>query len=154
MALILSTIPRFFEITTSSPKEFALNFRIPEWAQGARIEVNGKRWPDSPVPGTFAPFPVVGAVAIDVDLQLPRKMRLEPIDSQHPETVALLCGPLVLFAITNNDLQPALTRAQLLACQANRKASCGKRVPQPGSLRMLPYVAIDEEQYSTYLHVT
>jgi hypothetical protein len=80
-------------------------------------------------------------------------MRLEPIDPQHPETVALLCGPLVLFAITGNDGQPSLTRAQLLAARQTGKQAW-EASAAPGPMKMLPYVVIDEEQYSTYLHVT
>jgi DUF1680 family protein len=140
------------EIITSATKEFALNLRVPEWAQGARVEVNGKRWPDSPVPGTFHTISRRWRSGDRVDLQLPRKMRLEPIDSRHPETVALLCGPLVLFAITDNDLQPGLTRAQLLTSKQTGKQLWETSAPG-GSLRLLPYVAIDEEQYSTYLDV-
>ena len=142
-----------FAVNASQPKEFALNLRIPDWTQGARIEVNGKRWPDSPVPGTFATISRQWRSGDHIDLQLPRKIRLEPIDPQHPETVALLCGPLVLFAITNGSGQPSFTRTQLLAAKQT-----GKQMWEAGSahgpMKLLPYVAIDEEQYSTYLHVT
>ena len=142
-----------FEIKTSAPSEFALHLRIPEWAQDARIEVNGKRWFNSPAPGAFLAISRQWRNGDRVDLQLPRRMRLEPIGPQHPETVALVCGPLVLFAISNNDIQPALTRAVLLASRQTGKQLWETGVPG-GSLRLLPYVAIDEEQYSTYLHVT
>jgi uncharacterized protein len=142
-----------FEIKTSTPKEFALNLRIPEWAQGARVEVNERRWLDSLVPGAFLTIDRRWRGGDRVDLQLPRKMRLEPIDAQHPDTVALLCGPLVLFAITDNGIQPALTRAQLLASRQTGKQAWETGDPDR-PLRLLPYVAIDDEQYATYLHVT
>jgi hypothetical protein len=142
-----------FLVTASKPKTFALNFRIPEWAQEARIEVNGKRWREAPVPGTFATISRKWHNDDRINLQLPRTMRLQPIDSQHPETVALLCGPLVLFAITNNSLQPAVTRTQLLAARQAGKQSWEVSAA-PGPLRLLPYITIDEEQYSTYLHLT
>ena len=142
-----------FTLTASQPKEFALNLRIPDWAPDARIEVNGKHWPDAPVPGTFAAISRQWRSGDHVDLQLPRKMRLEPIDPRHPQTVALLCGPLVLFAIANDSGQPSLTRTQLLGARQT-----GKQVWEVGAARgpmkLLPYVAIDEERYSTYLHVT
>ena len=48
-------------------------------------------------------------------MELPLKARLEAVDAQHADTVALLVGPIVLFAIT--DSQPAVTRAQLLAAK-------------------------------------
>jgi uncharacterized protein len=142
-----------FEWTTSKPQEFALHLRVPEWAQGALVEVNGKRWPDLPAPGTFTTVSRQWRSGDRVDLQLPRKMRLEPIDRQHPETVALLCGPLVLFAITSNGSQPSPTTGQLLAARQSG-GQAWEATLAGGSMRLLPYVAIDEEQYSTYLHLS
>jgi hypothetical protein len=141
-----------FELTTSSPKQFALNLRIPEWAEGARMEVNGKRWTDLPEAGTFATISRPWKNGDRVDLQLPRKMRLQAINPRHPDTVALLYGPLVLFAITSGD-RPSLTRAQLLAARQTVK-SAWEVATARGLMKMLPYIAIDEEQYSTYLQVT
>jgi len=40
-------------------------------------------------------------------------LRLEPIEEGHPQTVALLSGPLVLFAMTGGAT--AVTSQQLLA---------------------------------------
>jgi uncharacterized protein len=142
-----------FEVASSRPKQFALNLRIPEWAEGARIEVNGKGWRDRPIPGRFSTISRKWRNGDRVDLQLPRKMRLEAIDPRHAETAALLCGPLVLFAITEGSGQTSVTRTELLAAK-----QAGKQVWEAGAegppLKLLPYVAIDEEQYSTYLHVT
>lgn len=143
-----------FDVTASTAKEFTLNLRIPEWAQGARIEINGRRWVDSPTRGTFATIARQWRSGDRVDLELPRKARLEPINSRHPDTVALLNGPLVLFAINNSD-QPALTRAQLLAARQTGKQRwefSTDAIQRP--MTLLPYVAIDDERYSTYLHVT
>jgi uncharacterized protein len=142
-----------FDVATPAPREFALSLRIPEWAHGASIAVNGKRWSDPITPGRFAAISRQWRGGDHIDLQLPRRVRLEPIDLQHPETVAVLCGPLVLFAIINSSQQPPITRSQLLAVKQT-----GKQVWQAGAasdpVKLLPYVAIDEEQYSTYLHVT
>jgi hypothetical protein len=46
-----------------------------------------------------------------------------------------------------------LTRAQLLAARQTGKQAW-EASAAPGPMKMLPYVVIDEEQYSTYLHVT
>jgi DUF1680 family protein len=83
-------------------------------------------------------------------LDLPMSLRLEAVDVQHPETVALLYGPLVLFATTNSA--PAVTRAQLLAATRTAKDGAEWLVnTSGGSLRMLSFSAVGEEQYSTYL---
>ena len=142
-----------FEVILSQPKEFALNLRIPEWAQSARIEVNGRRWPGSPAPGTFATISRQWRNGDHVDLQLPRKIRLEPIHPKYPETAALLCGPLVLFAVTKGSEQVVATRTQLLAARQIEKQVWQVNAAH-GPVTLLPFVAIDEEQYSTYLHVT
>jgi uncharacterized protein len=80
-------------------------------------------------------------------------MRVEPIDSMHPDTVALQCGPLVLFAVKANDSRSSLTRAELLTAR-----QMGDQTWEAGDsrnpLKLLPYVAIDDRQYSTYLRVT
>jgi hypothetical protein len=139
-----------FEITASRRLEFALNFRIPSWAEGASISVNGKRIAESVNPGNFATVRRQWKTGDDIELDLPLTKRLESIDPRHPDTVALLCGPLVLFAIT--DKAPVVTRQQLLA--AKKTGLQDWQVETAGTpLKMLPFTAIADEQYSTYLRV-
>jgi uncharacterized protein len=142
-----------FELVTSAAKEFGLNFRIPEWAEGARIEVNGKQWTGVTMAGSFAAVSRLWRSGDRIDVSLPRKLRLETIDQKHTDTVALVCGPLVLFAIRQNDIARSITRAELLAAKQD-----GDQVWKTGdsrnSVKLLPYVAIDDQRYSTYLRVT
>lgn len=142
-----------FELTASHAKEFALNLRIPEWAQDARIEVNGNRWPGSPAPATFATIFRQWRGDDHVDLQLPRKMRLESIHPKHPDTVALLCGPLVLFALHHESGPSVVTRRSVVGRQADRGATLEAGAVH-GSVKLLPFIAINDEPYSTYLDVT
>ena len=140
-----------FEMTASKPSKFALNFRIPAWAEGASISVNGKRAPDAAIPGSFAKVQRKWKTGDRVELELPLTKRLEPIDPRHPKTVALLCGPLVLFAIA--DATPVVTAPQLLAAKKVGKQDWQVETAA-GPLKMLPFTAISDEQYSTYLVVT
>jgi len=65
--------------------------------------------------------------------------------------VALMFGPLVLFAIT--DGQPGVTRVDLLG--AKRMDERTWQVRTAGApIKMLPFTEIGEEQYSTYLLLT
>jgi DUF1680 family protein len=141
------------KIATSRPSEFALNLRIPGWAKDARLEVNGSRWRESVVPGTFASVYREWRDGDRVDIELPRPLRLESIDAGHPDTVALLAGPLVLFAVTSDGAPPRATRQQLLAAtQTGRRAWA---IQSAGvSSTFLPFVAIDQEPYCTYVRVT
>ena len=76
--------------------------------------------------------------------------RLQAVDTQHPNTVALLRGPLVLFAITKSA--PQVSRSQLLAATSVGAGKWQVATAQ-GPITMLPFTAIEDEQYSTYLRV-
>jgi len=138
-----------FELTMSAAKEFAINLRIPDWSEDAHIEVNGKRWPLSNVQGAFAAISRNWRSGDRIDLELSRKLRLESIDTKHAGTVALLCGPLVLFPVRDQDAPLLMAKTQLLSAKQTQP-----RLWQAGSQRFLPYVAINDEQYSTYVQVT
>jgi uncharacterized protein len=140
-----------FDVKTSQVKEFAMSFRIPGWAEGATISVNGCRVQTPTTPGSFASAHRQWNTGDRVEVDLPMTMRIEPIDPQHPQTVALLFGPLVLFAIT--DTQPSLTRADLLAAKRMDQRSWQVKTAA-APIKMLPFTDIGEEQYSTYMRVT
>ena len=76
------------------------------------------------------------------------RMRLESVDQQHPETVALLRGPLVLFPITQSA--PKVSRTELLGASS---ATSGRWeiASATGPISLLPFTAIEDEQYSTYV---
>lgn len=139
-----------FLFTLLQPTEFSMSFRIPVWADGASISVNGKRVTSPIVPGTFASVRRSWRTGDRIDLELPMKPRLEAIDARNPDTVALLRGPLVLFAITKSPGN--VTRKQLLDVKS---AGDGKWQLETanGPVLMLPFTAINQEQYSTYLKV-
>jgi hypothetical protein len=137
-----------FELKASHASEFDLNFRIPSWAEGASISINGKRGSEPIVHGSFATIRREWKNGDRIELELPLAKRLEPIDTQHPKTVALLSGPLVLFAIT--DSQPVVTSEQLLAAKKIGQQNWIVET-ETGPLKMLPFTAIEDEQYSTYV---
>ncbi len=87
------------EVKTSKKSEFAVHLRIPAWAEGASVAVNGKRVRDGINPGTFATIRRHWKSGDRMELELPLRARLEAINPRHLETVALLSGPLVLFAV-------------------------------------------------------
>jgi DUF1680 family protein len=140
-----------FSVKTSRAREFTLSFRIPAWAKGASVSINGSPLHREVVPGTFATIHREWKSGDVVELNLPMTTRLESIDPQHADTVALCVGPLALFAIT--DTKPSLTRADLLAAERLDKRSWQVKTAS-GPVKMLPFTDIAEEQYSTYLNVT
>ena len=136
-----------FDFAGSRPSEFALNLRIPSWAEGASVSINGKRKAEFALNGSFFRIEREWKNGDHVELDLPLTKRLEPLDARHPKTVALLSGPVVLFATTNDPL--TLDRKKLLAAK-----KLGQQIWQvetrSGPVKLLPFTAISEESYSTY----
>jgi hypothetical protein len=140
-----------FEVSASRPQDFTVNLRIPAWAEGATISINGDRLTDEIHAGSFASVRRTWKTGDRVGLELPLTRRLEPIDPRHLNTVALASGPLVLFAVT--DSAPVVTRQQLLA--ATKTGERSWRVATSGApLKMLPFTSISGESYSTYLRLS
>jgi DUF1680 family protein len=137
------------EVTASKPAEFAMYLRIPAWAEGASVAVNGKRATESVVAGKFVPIRRQWKTGDRVELELPLRLRLEPLDVRHPQTAALLSGPLVLFAMT--DAAPAVTSKELLAARKIGPQKWQVAGANNGSLNLLPFTAIGDEPYTTYL---
>lgn len=131
-----------------------MHFRIPEWAEGASLHVNGRREQGAAMPGRFAAIRREWKSGDRVDLELPLRMRLEPIDARHPDTVALLRGPLVLMAAKPEQESPApkVTREQLLA--ARRMSDRQWQVASAdGPVTLMPFTSLGERPYTTYLKV-
>jgi uncharacterized protein len=139
-------------IGSSRPETFTLRLRIPEWTSSARIEINGVAWHGAANPGTFAAVRRQWREGDRVDLQLPRPLRLQAVDAHNPDTVALCCGPLVLFALADgNVLSPK--RSELLSASQVAKQRWEVRTGS-GRQVFLPYVEISDEAYTTFLNVT
>jgi DUF1680 family protein len=140
-----------FRVQASRPAEFAINFRIPAWATGAGISVNGNS--ACVAAGQFVAMHREWRDGDRIEIELPRKTRLESLDARHPNVVALMSGPLVLLPIADeNGASAVVTRAALLSATQHGRAWTSQT--PLGPLRFLPYTDIDRETYSTYSRVT
>ncbi len=141
-------------VRMSRMSAFALRLRIPAWATttpGAALSVNGQPVVLRIEKG-FASVRRTWKDDDRVQLQLPMATRLESIDESHLDTVALLRGPLVLFAMGG---QPsAVTRQQLLAAERVPQEPNWRAKTEAGPLLFRPFLAIDDEPYSTYLNAS
>jgi DUF1680 family protein len=137
----------------SRASDFALRLRIPAWAsqtEAAVIRVNGERSLES-VRAGFVTLQRSWKDGDRIDLELNLPLRLEPIDSLHPNTVALVRGPLVLFAIGEN--LPTLNRQQLLSASRLPEQPVWQVESASGRLLFRPFWAMQDEHYRTYLDV-
>jgi DUF1680 family protein len=115
------------------------------------VLVNGKRVTESAEPGTFAAIHRTWKDGDRVELEFPMPLRLEPVDANHPQLVALMQGPLVLFAAA--DSQPSFDKNALLQAKATNNAT-GDWTAQSAdgsNITMRPFMNIDKESYSTYV---
>jgi hypothetical protein len=89
-----------------------------------------------------------------VDRSRPRMAQdrpVEAIDEAHPDVVALMYGPLVLFAKT--DEQPPLTRTQVL--EARRSGGSEWVIDTDKEpLHLVPFTDVGEAAYTTYLKLS
>ncbi|MFZ0759610.1 MAG: beta-L-arabinofuranosidase domain-containing protein [Candidatus Sulfotelmatobacter sp.] len=140
------------QVSGSQPKDYTLYVRIPKWATPDPIlSVNGRRVSDGVQPGTFAGVRRTWKDGDRVELELPMPLRLEPVDANHPNLVALMQGPLVLFAVT--DSQPSFQQKALLQAKPtiNAMGDWLAISADGSSVTMRPFMNIDKETYSTYM---
>ena len=139
-------------ISASHPVDYTLHLRIPSWAGPLSIlSVNGKPVTDAIQSGTFAAIHRIWNDGDRVELQLDMPLRLEPVDAQHPNLVALMRGPLVLFAVA--DAQPTFAKEELLRSRAasNPTGDWLATSADGKTIGMRPFMNIQDESYSTYV---
>jgi uncharacterized protein len=83
-------------LQTNGSMRFPLRMRIPEWAKGASLKVNGAPHQTSCEPGAWATVDRVWNSGDKVEITIPLRMRWQAVDAQHPHRVALVRGPVVL----------------------------------------------------------
>jgi DUF1680 family protein len=136
-------------LTLSHPERFTIALRIPVWAGSkSKVTVNGNPVDATLTPGTWANVDRTWKDGDRVELSLDMSLRLAPIDDRHSQIVALLYGPVALFAIEPESHR--ITQKQLLAAQRIGNSSAWEIATDSGKVRMLPYPDIKDESYRLY----
>jgi DUF1680 family protein len=132
------------------PEKFSIYLRVPEWAgSNTSVAINGKSLSLPVRSGTFLAIAREWKDGDRIEYTIDMPFRLEAVDPQHPNDVALLHGPMTLFAI--GDLDKAFTRAQLLA--ARQRGSEYTIQSRDQMVQFLPFAAIHDEKYRLYHNV-
>lgn len=145
-----------FSVKCDKPVRFTLSLRVPEWAKGVELEVNGKN--------TAAPVKY-GWLDITADWQndsvqvfFPSELRAETLPDM-PELMSVVDGPIVLAGITGSDC--GITGADKLNEQFMpqmehtygtfpwRQNSWRTR-NQPQSVMFRPLYEVTDEEYTVY----
>jgi len=138
------------QLDMARPEMFAIHLRVPAWADTkTRIAVNGKRAEGDPVAGKFFELSRTWKNGDRVDFEIGMPLRLQAVDPENPQIVALLRGPLALFGVGN--LPSNFSRAQLLAASTASQSSEDWLVQgDAGKNTFRPFGAIGEEPYRLY----
>jgi DUF1680 family protein len=141
-------------VSTPTPETFSITLRIPAWAgPGSTVAVNGKRIGPPLVAGSWHELRRSWSNGDRIELVLERPLRLERVDEQHPDLVAVMAGPLALFALGERFLP--FTRRDLLAVRQPSTASTDWQVSTAdGTQTFRPYYAVGFETTRLYQPVS
>jgi len=136
----------------SQPASFVIRLRVPTWTRPGevRIFINGMRI-SAPIQKGFVSLQRRWVNGDRIQLELELSMRLQSIDPDHPNTVAVVRGPLVLFAV--DGAPDSVSRQQLLAAERRSKEAAWRVRTSRGAMLLRPFSSIDDEPYRTYLNV-
>jgi uncharacterized protein len=83
------------QIESQKATVFPLKFRVPGWSHDVSAKVNGAAVNVEAKPGTWASIERTWASGDTVEITIPLRFRMEPVDLQHPTRVAVVRGPAV-----------------------------------------------------------
>jgi uncharacterized protein len=75
---------------------FTLKLRVPAWADGMTVSVNGAPAGVACPPGDWAVIARTWGAGDRVDVRIPLRFRMVPVDAEHPDRVAIVRGPVVM----------------------------------------------------------
>ena len=140
-------------LNLARPESFTLYVRIPAWAGAkTRVSINGRRAESAIEPGKFLALQRSWKDGDRVEIEFEMPLRLEAIDNENPNNVALLHGPTALFAVDN--ISAKLSRKDLLSATAVSSSSSDWVVKtDAGLLTLRPFSSIMSEEYRLYNRV-
>src|SRR6516165_6900269 len=105
------------ELSLARAESFTMYIRVPAWAdRNTRISVNGKKVEGDLVAGKFFALTRTWNNGDRVEYEIGMPVRLQAVDAENPQLVALVRGPVALFAVGN--LPATLSRSKLLGSSA------------------------------------
>jgi DUF1680 family protein len=142
-----------FLIRIPLPVEFSVNLRIPGWLESnADIAVNGKQVGVRADRNSFAEIKRRWQDKDTIRLRLPLEFRVAPVDDKHPERVAMMRGPQMMVAVNPPEglHETALTLPGKPQAIAHRASAFSLR-DRSGAVELVPFHAVRDETYTTYL---
>ncbi|HEX4488471.1 MAG TPA: beta-L-arabinofuranosidase domain-containing protein [Terriglobales bacterium] len=161
-------------ISTSKPQELTIHLRIPYWAQGGNVKVNGAILPAFASPSSYLALNRVWKSGDKIELSLPMALHVAPMPDDE-KIQAMMYGPLVLAGrfdpvtdqmMYSGDYEPKPTDQFKVAgviadpakptawVEADAKDPLTFRsVGQSQQITMVPLYKIIRERYAVYWKV-
>ncbi|MFG2045322.1 beta-L-arabinofuranosidase domain-containing protein [Dactylosporangium sp. NPDC048998] len=136
------------KLTVTGSGTFTVKVRIPAWATGAQLKVNGAAQP-APAPGAYATISRTWASGDVVDVTLPMALTREATND-NSTVQAVKVGPIVLgglFGTSNLSALPVLDPATLTATSTPLQYTAG-------GVTLQPFYKVHGQRYSVYWSVT
>jgi len=138
------------DFALTQPENFAVNIRIPAWAgPKTLVSLNGNRIQQEITPGRFLPLQRMWKDGDRVEVEFELPLRLEAVDNENANRVALMHGPIALFGV--GQIPSRISRNELLA--ATRVSPAGQDWTvrtESGTLTLRPFASIMSENYRLY----
>ncbi|GAA2338448.1 glycoside hydrolase family 127 protein [Dactylosporangium salmoneum] len=136
------------KLTVTGAGTFTVKVRVPAWATGAQLKVNGTAQA-APQPGTYATIARTWASGDTVELTLPMALTREPAND-NSTVQAVKVGPIVLgglFGTNNLTALPVLDPATLTATATPLQYTAS-------GVTLQPFYKVHGQRYSVYWSVT
>lgn len=131
---------------------FAMKLRVPAWATGASVAVNGHRQAASA--GQLAVLNRTWKAGDTVELILPQVLRTVAIDDRNPNLAAMMRGGIMYVGLNPWDGIERQTVALPGAVQPVPGADQAYRAKVGGrDLVFVPYFTVQTERYNTYFKI-
>jgi uncharacterized protein len=122
-------------VSGKNPAQLAINLRIPYWAQGGSIKINGSVLPAFSGPGSYLSLNRVWKSGDKIELSLPMGLHMDPMPDD--QTIqAVMYGPLVLAG----RLDPV-----------TKEMSYGDYEPKPGDQQKVPDIAANPDKPTAWI---
>jgi DUF1680 family protein len=122
-------------VSTDSPAKLALNLRIPYWAQGGSVKINGEVVPAFSSPSSYLTLNRVWKSGDKIELSLPMGLHIDPMPDDGTIQAAMY-GPLVLAGRFD-----AVTK----------EMTYGDYEPKPGDQKKVADIVADESKPTSWI---
>jgi hypothetical protein len=85
------------KVRMDGSQRFAMKLRVPAWSPDASIAMNGSPAEVSCTPGEWAAIDRTWNSGDRVEMRIPLRLRMQPVETAYPKRVAVVRGPVVLI---------------------------------------------------------